>query len=96
MNYRSTGKLWHQLMRGLGYVRYGAGGGDFGAGVATWMALDDPAPMIGLPELGLARLGEGSRALGIGAHIPRTTSQWARAGAGMAIHRRAANAWYRC
>lgn len=35
-------------MRGLGYTRYGAGGGDFGAGVATLMALDDPAPLIGL------------------------------------------------
>jgi pimeloyl-ACP methyl ester carboxylesterase len=48
VNYRSIGGLWHQLMRGLGYERYGAGGGDFGAGVATFMALDDPAPMIGV------------------------------------------------
>ena len=35
-------------MRGLGYERYGAGGGDFGAGVATFMALDEPEPMIGV------------------------------------------------
>jgi pimeloyl-ACP methyl ester carboxylesterase len=35
-------------MRGLGYDRYGAQGGDFGAGVATYMALDEPAPMLGL------------------------------------------------
>ena len=35
-------------MRGLGYQRYGAHGGDFGAGVATFMALDDPAPMLGI------------------------------------------------
>lgn len=35
-------------MHGLGYTRYGAGGGDFGAGVATFMALDDPAPLLGL------------------------------------------------
>ncbi len=28
-------RLWHQLMQGLGYDRYGAHGGDFGAGVAT-------------------------------------------------------------
>jgi hypothetical protein len=27
VNYRSIGKLWHRLMRGLGYARYGAGGG---------------------------------------------------------------------
>jgi pimeloyl-ACP methyl ester carboxylesterase len=53
-------------MRGLGYGRYGAGGGDFGAGVATVMALDDPAPMIGIhlttPEIDPYR-GEGSRPL---------------------------------
>jgi pimeloyl-ACP methyl ester carboxylesterase len=35
-------------MQGLGYGRYGAQGGDFGAGVATYMALDNPEPMIGL------------------------------------------------
>jgi pimeloyl-ACP methyl ester carboxylesterase len=48
VNYRYTAALWHRLMRGLGYTRYGAGGGDFGVGVATFMALDDPAPLIGL------------------------------------------------
>lgn len=66
VNYRSIGKLWHRLMRGLGYARYGAGGGDFGAGVATLMALDDPAPMIGvhLSNLELVPFtGEGSRPL---------------------------------
>lgn len=47
-NYRDVARRWHRLMRGLGYERYGAGGGDFGAGVATAMALDDPAPMIGV------------------------------------------------
>ena len=63
---RGTAALWHQLMRGLGYERYGAQGGDFGAGVASWMALDNPAPMIGLylSNLELAPwLGEGSRPL---------------------------------
>lgn len=35
-------------MRGLGYTRYGAGGGDFGSGIATFMALDDPGPLTGL------------------------------------------------
>jgi hypothetical protein len=48
VTYRYTAGLWHSLMRGLGYERYGAGGGDFGAGVATLMALDDPEPMIGV------------------------------------------------
>jgi pimeloyl-ACP methyl ester carboxylesterase len=48
VNYRHVAGLWHRLMRGLGYERYGAQGGDFGAGVATFMALDDPAPMIGI------------------------------------------------
>ena len=33
-------RLWHRLMQGLGYERYGACGGDFGAGVATYMASD--------------------------------------------------------
>jgi pimeloyl-ACP methyl ester carboxylesterase len=35
-------------MRGLGYEKYGAQGGDFGAGVTTYMALDDPAAMLGI------------------------------------------------
>jgi pimeloyl-ACP methyl ester carboxylesterase len=54
--YATIARMWHQLMHGLGYKRYGAGGGDFGAGVATYMALQDPASMLGLhlntPELG--------------------------------------------
>jgi pimeloyl-ACP methyl ester carboxylesterase len=45
---RYTAGLWHRLMRGLGYERYGAQGGDWGAAVSTFMALDDPEPMIGL------------------------------------------------
>jgi len=65
-NYRVIGALWHRLMRGLGYERYGAGGGDFGAGVTTLMALDDPAPLIGihLSNLEIAPYtGAGSRPL---------------------------------
>lgn len=66
VNYRYTAALWHQLMRGLGYERYGAQGGDFGAGVATLMALDDPQPLIGihLSNLELSPyIGPGSRPL---------------------------------
>jgi pimeloyl-ACP methyl ester carboxylesterase len=48
VNYRYVADLWHRLMRGLGYERYGAQGGDFGAGIATFMALTDPGPMIGV------------------------------------------------
>src|SRR6266446_84270 len=65
-NYRSVAALWHRLMSGLGYERYGAGGGDFGAGVTTLMALDEPRRMIGihLSNLDLSPwMGEGSRPL---------------------------------
>ena len=48
VNYQHVAGLWHRLMRGLGYKRYGAQGGDFGAGIATFMALTDPGPMIGV------------------------------------------------
>lgn len=47
-NYRTVARMWHELMLGLGYERYGAGGGDFGAGVSTHMALENPASVIGL------------------------------------------------
>ena len=66
VTYRVVARLWHALMQGLGYARYAAGGGDFGAGVATFMALDDPAPLIGLhlTNLELAPwTGPGSRPL---------------------------------
>ena len=48
VTYRDTARRWHRLMRELGYDRYAAGGSDFGAGVATYMALEDPSPLIGL------------------------------------------------
>jgi pimeloyl-ACP methyl ester carboxylesterase len=48
VNYQFVAGLWHHLMRGLGYERYGAQGGDFGAGIATFMALNNPGPMIGV------------------------------------------------
>jgi pimeloyl-ACP methyl ester carboxylesterase len=48
VNYRHTATRWRSLMEALGYERYTAGGGDFGAGVATYMALDEPERMLGL------------------------------------------------
>ena len=66
VNYRYVSALWHRLMTELEYERYGCGGGDFGAGVATLMALDRPDSLIGLhlTNLELAPyIGPGSRAL---------------------------------
>jgi pimeloyl-ACP methyl ester carboxylesterase len=66
VTYRYVAGLWHRLMRGLGYARYAAGGGDFGAGIATFMALEDPGALIGLhlTNLELAPYtGPGSRPL---------------------------------
>ena len=66
VNYREVARLWRTLMRGLGYERYGTGGGDLGAGVATLMALDDPEAVLAvhLSNLELAPFtGAGSRAL---------------------------------
>jgi pimeloyl-ACP methyl ester carboxylesterase len=48
VNYRHTATRWHRLMQTLGYDRYAVGGGDFGAGVATYMALDEPERVLGL------------------------------------------------
>ncbi len=45
---RDTAAIWHKLMQGLGYERYGAHGGDFGAAVTTYMALDDPERLLGI------------------------------------------------
>ena len=65
-SYGTVARLWHELMQGLGYERYGAVGGDFGAGVTTYMAIEDPAPMMGI-YLTTMELwpptGEGARAL---------------------------------
>jgi pimeloyl-ACP methyl ester carboxylesterase len=48
VTYRDVAHSWHRLMQGLGYQRYAAGGTDFGAGVATLMALEDPERLVGL------------------------------------------------
>ena len=44
--YRVAG-LWLKLMNGLGYERFGAQGGDIGAGVSAWLARRFPEQIIG-------------------------------------------------
>jgi pimeloyl-ACP methyl ester carboxylesterase len=69
VNYRWIAKRWHRLMLELGYTRYGAGGGDFGAGVSTFLALDHPESVIGIhlttpeltPEVDTAELSDVER-----------------------------------
>jgi pimeloyl-ACP methyl ester carboxylesterase len=81
VNYQYVAALWHRLMRGLGYKRYGAQGGDFGAGVTTWMALNNPEPMLGihLSNLEIAPYtGPGSRPLSAAerSYLERNEAFW--------------------
>lgn len=41
-------ELWHKLMNKLGYAKYGAQGGDIGAGISTWLSLKHPENVVGL------------------------------------------------
>ena len=45
---RRVAKAWGELMQRLGYTRYGAQGGDWGAMVTTWIGVDDPAHCAGI------------------------------------------------
>jgi pimeloyl-ACP methyl ester carboxylesterase len=45
---RDVAALWHTLLQGLGYARYGACGGDWGAAVTTYMALQQPERLLGI------------------------------------------------
>jgi pimeloyl-ACP methyl ester carboxylesterase len=66
------GALWAKLMAGLGYDRYGAQGGDWGAAVTTAVALADAAHIAGIhqnfifrmpqPPVAAAELNEAERA----------------------------------
>jgi pimeloyl-ACP methyl ester carboxylesterase len=82
MTTRAIAPLWHELMRGLGYDRYGAGGTDFGAGVATFMALDRPEPLTGVHLTFLEErpfLGPGARPLtGSEREYVAQAERWAR------------------
>ncbi len=44
----AVAELWLELMRGLGYARFGAQGGDWGATVATRLALAAPDRVAGI------------------------------------------------
>jgi pimeloyl-ACP methyl ester carboxylesterase len=72
-----TGRAWAELMRRLGYGRYGAQGGDWGAFVSPAVARADPERVVGIhlnavyygflpegpvPEEELATLSEAERA----------------------------------
>jgi pimeloyl-ACP methyl ester carboxylesterase len=48
MHNRRIAGLWAQMMTLLGYERFGAQGGDWGAGVSTWLALDHPERLLGI------------------------------------------------
>jgi pimeloyl-ACP methyl ester carboxylesterase len=48
VTYRVVAEAWARLMPELGYDRYLAGGDDFGAGVATFAALQHPEAVAGL------------------------------------------------
>jgi pimeloyl-ACP methyl ester carboxylesterase len=45
---RAIAGIWHELMTSLGYSRFGAQGGDIGAGVSTWLARLYPEDVIGV------------------------------------------------
>ena len=44
---REIASLWQRLMGQLGYERFGAQGGDIGAGVSMWLARDHGAQVLG-------------------------------------------------
>jgi pimeloyl-ACP methyl ester carboxylesterase len=48
MNPIRVARLWRDLMAGLGYARFGAQGGDWGATVSTRLALEDPVRVAGI------------------------------------------------
>ncbi|HUS11196.1 MAG TPA: epoxide hydrolase [Pyrinomonadaceae bacterium] len=68
MNAFRIAELWVQLMNGLGYSRFGAQGGDWGASVGTCIGLIYPQNLIGLhlnyiPGSFKPFLGSGTRGL---------------------------------
>ncbi|HZX43745.1 MAG TPA: epoxide hydrolase, partial [Myxococcaceae bacterium] len=48
MSNSAVADLWIEMMERLGYPRFAAQGGDWGAGISTWMARKAPERMVGL------------------------------------------------
>ena len=48
MNGRLIASIWVKLMNSLGYTRFIAQGGDWGATVSTWIGLDFPQSLMGI------------------------------------------------
>lgn len=55
-----TARAWAELMRRLGYARYGAQGGDWGARISPQLARTDPAHVAGVHVNALTTLPDGS------------------------------------
>lgn len=56
MSPQAVGALWAKLMAGLGYARYGAQGGDWGAAVTTAVALAAPDSVVGIHQNMIIRM----------------------------------------
>ena len=48
MSPAAVADLWARLMRGLGYERFGAQGGDWGGAVSAWLAVRHPDQVAGI------------------------------------------------
>ncbi len=57
-NVTRIARAWDELMRGLGYPRYGAQGGDWGSGISRELGLIVPEHVIGVHLNMLAPLGD--------------------------------------
>jgi epoxide hydrolase len=55
-----TARAWAELMRRLGYTRYGAQGGDWGARISPQLARTDPARVAGVHVNALVALPDGT------------------------------------
>lgn len=90
MNTFRIADLWIQLMEGLGYRRFGAQGGDWGASVATCLAFAYPAHVLGLhlnyiPGSFRPHIGSGARPLSEGERaFLEEREQWVQSEGGYA------------
>ena len=77
----STPELWHRLMTDvLGYDRYGAHGGDLGAGVTTRLAARHPEAVAGIHLLavGTPELDDGAQLSAAEREYLRQAARWER------------------